>query len=321
MKILMTGATGFIGKHLAARLARDGYSLVALVRDRTNAREILPSGCELFEWDAARAVPPDALEGVNGVIHLAGYPVSERRWSAEVKTLIHDTRVLGSRALVSAIMDRALEGKSLPSVMVSASAIGFYGDRGEVWLRDGDAPGQGFLSEVCLGWEGETLNLKLEEWGVRAVALRTGLVLGADGGLLAKMIPVFRAGLGGKLGSGDQWMSWIHVEDLVSVYVEALENPRYLGAINAVSPEPVRNEEFSDTLADVLHRPSWLGLPGWGLRLALGEMGSVIPASQRVTAEKLQGLGFRFDYRELRDALARICQRPEPREEDRADAA
>ena len=317
----MTGATGFIGKHLAARLAREGHCLVALVKDRTNAREILPSGCELFEWDAARAVPSAAFDGVDGVIHLAGYPVSDRRWSAEVKTLIHDTRVLGSRALVSAILDRALEGKKIPSVMVSASAIGFYGDRGEVWLREGDAPGHGFLSEVCLDWERETLNLKLDERGVRAVALRTGLVLGADGGLLAKMIPVFRAGLGGKLGSGDQWMSWIHVEDLVSVYVEALENPRYLGTINAVSPEPVRNKKFSDTLADVLHRPSWLGLPGWGLRLALGEMGSVIPASQRVSAEKLQGLGFRFEYRELRDALARICQRPEPREEDRADAA
>ncbi len=300
MKLLITGGTGFIGRHLVPRLVEGGHELVVLTRDPSQAQRGLPYPIAFFPWRGLAAEPPgEALGGIDGVIHLAGEPLAASRWNASAKQRILDSRVLGTRSLMRALKAQA---QSSPQCVISASAVGYYGSRGETVLTEESSPGTDFLANVCRQWEGAVIG-NLPE-GCRPVLLRAGMVLGKGGGALARLRPIYRAGLGGALGNGRQWMGWIHVSDLVSLILHALETPSLHGAVNAVAPHPVRNREFNRALARVLHRPAWLPVPAPVLRLALGEMASVLLASQRVDPKKAVESGFHFRYPELGAALA-----------------
>jgi uncharacterized protein (TIGR01777 family) len=301
VKILLTGGTGFIGARLARRLADEGHSLVFLVRDPERARLPIP-GAARHPWDGLKEGPPARVfEGVDAIVHLAGEPIAAGRWNPERKLRIRESRRLGTARLLGAIP----AGSSVRAV-VSASAIGYYGDRGDKILDEQSPPGRGFLAEVVRDWEGAVTRTGPPE--LRRVMLRTGIVLGPGGGALARMLPVFRAGLGGTLGDGAQWMSWIHLDDLVSLYVAALTETAYAGPINAVAPEPVTNSEFTRALGRVLRRPALIRAPAFALKLALGELASVLLEGQRVLPVQAKVRGFRFRFSALEPALRDILR-------------
>ena len=295
MKALVTGATGFIGRRLLPRLKWPA----ALTRDPERAGTAL-ANVEIHRWEPEAGPPPtDAFRGVDTVFHLAGESVAAGRWSAARKQRIRDSRVLGTRHLVAALA--AL--KERPAVLVSASAIGYYGDRGDEALDEDALPGNDFLAGVCKDWEAEAN--RAAELGIRVVTPRIGIVLGKGGGALEKMLTPFRLGLGGRLGSGRQWMSWIHIDDLIALLLYA--GPRHIsGPMNAVAPNPVTNREFTRELAGALHRPAIFPVPEFALKLAFGEMAGVLLASQRVVPAVAQRTGYRFQYPELADALREI---------------
>ncbi|MGC4050471.1 MAG: TIGR01777 family oxidoreductase [Paludibaculum sp.] len=291
MKITLTGATGFLGGALAAALRAEGHELRFLSR-KTGGR------AGYFEWDPMAGQPPEAsLAGADAVIHLAGEPVAQR-WSPAVKEAIRRSRVEGTRHLVEALTTLSPR----PQVLVCASATGYYGDRGAEVLTEQSKAGQGFLPDVCKEWE-STADLA-RALGVRVVKLRTGVVLGRGGGALAKMLPPFRAGVGGPLAGGRQWMSWIHLQDMVRLVSWAVANPQVLGALNCVAPNPVTNKDFTRILARVLHRPAFFPVPEFALKLLYGEMASVLVESQRVIPQAALDLGFQFQRPELGEALA-----------------
>lgn len=295
MKIALTGATGFIGTRLVNRLLADHHQLTILTRHPRDGRQP-----RYVAWNAGRnEAPAAALEGADAVIHLAGEPVAQR-WTREAKARIRSSRIDGTRHLVSAMAKLPVK----PAVLVSASAIGIYGSRGDEMLTEESAPGAGFLENVTVEWEREAR--RAEEFGVRVVPVRIGIVLGRDGGALKKMLPPFRAGVGGRIGSGGQWMSWIHVDDLVEMVVFALTHDALRGPINGTGPEPVTNAAFTYELAQRLRRPAFLPVPGFALRLLFGEMASVVLASQRVMPDAARAAGFPFRYPTLHAALAKI---------------
>jgi uncharacterized protein len=273
MKSIVSGGTGFIGRRIVERLRRDGHEVAVWSRRGSNA----------------------SLDGMDAVIHLAGEPVAQR-WNAAVKQRILDSRVLGTRRLVEAI-GRAAAG---PKVLVSASAIGYYGERGDEILTENAGPGEGFLADVCRRWEAEAD--RAAQFGVRVMRLRIGFVLGKNGGALGKMIPAFKAGVGGKLGSGKQWMPWVHIDDVVEMFARAVESDMS-GVWNATAPNPVRNEEFTKELGRVLHRPAFFPVPGLALKIAFGEMGEHMLDSARVVPEAALTAGYRFRFSELGAAL------------------
>jgi uncharacterized protein (TIGR01777 family) len=307
MKVLLTGATGFLGHAIARNLALRGHDLVILSRDDQRAKKHFPYPADFFQWDAERAAPPqEAFAGVEGVIHLAGEPVAAKRWTSAQRKRILDSRVLGTRQLWQGIAKaRESSGASLLQSFVSASAIGYYGDRGDEALTESAAAGKGFLAQVCTEWEREIFQLGFDE--VRKVAIRIGIVLGREGGALEKLLPIFRSGLGGPVGRGTQWMSWIHLDDLAWAFVEALEQDSYRGPVNAVAPHPVTQAEFARSLGEVLRRPAILPVPSFALQAGMGAMASVVLEGQRVKPEKLLKNGFVFKFRELPGALADLC--------------
>lgn len=295
-KPLITGATGFIGSHLC-RLVQP-YNV--LTRRPENAPpELAQAAC--FRW-APEAGPPaaEAFAGCNAVFHLAGEPVAEGRWTREKKARIRDSRTLGTRHLVAAL--KALE--SPPTVLVSASAVGYYGTRGDEVLGEHSSPGTGFLADVCREWEAAAR--RAEKFGVRVVTIRIGLVLGKQGGALATMLPLFKLGAGGPLGNGQQWMPWIEVEDLVRLFVFAAENEFIRGPVNGTAPNPVRNLDFTRKLGRAVKRPAILPAPAFGLRFALGEFADVLLASQRAVPQAAEDAGFEFRHKTLDAALAHI---------------
>ena len=298
MNITITGATGFLGRPLVARLAAAGHQLHVLGRRRS---ESLPLSAQFSAWDATNEPPHASLESAEAIIHLAGEPVAQR-WTADVKQRIYDSRVKGTANLVAAIAGLSRR----PRVLISGSAIGIYGSRGDEPLVESSAPGTDFLARLGLAWEAEAV--RAETLGLRVVTLRTGLVLGR-GGALAKMLPPFRLGVGGKIGSGHQWMSWIHIRDWANLVSFALENPGLRGPVNATAPGPVTNEAFTRALAAVLHRPAILPVPEFALKLMFGEMGDVILASQRVLPKAARAAGFQFEFPELQPALLEILHR------------
>jgi uncharacterized protein (TIGR01777 family) len=313
MKIAITGATGFIGRALCLALVRDGHSVVAMTRDPERARERLSqahaapnaesyvlqiffgSQVQVVDWRNESAAMPE----VDGVIHLAGESVAGR-WSEEKKRRIRESRVEGTRRLVEAIR----RADPRPRVLVSTSAVGYYGDRGEEELTEASAPGDDFLAGVCREWEEEAQ--RAEALGVRVARLRLGVVLARDGGALGAMLPAFRLGLGGPLGDGRQWFPWIHRADVVGLYRLALENEAASGPILAVAPETVRQAEFARSLAVVLRRPAVLPAPAFALRLLLGEFAGRLLDSQRVVPARAQTLGYSFRYPRLVPALRAI---------------
>ncbi|HYM11550.1 MAG TPA: TIGR01777 family oxidoreductase [Bryobacterales bacterium] len=294
MRALVTGATGFIGRRLFSELDRP----VALSRHPARARASLGSSAEIFGWDPEAAPPPkESLHNIDVVFHLAGESVGEGRWTPARKQLLRQSRVLSTRHLVDALA--SLDTR--PQVFVCASAVGYYGDRGDEIVEETAPPGHDFLAELCQAWEAEAARAR--SFGVRVVSIRTGLVLGPSGGALARMLPPFHLGLGGRLGSGRQWMPWIHLDDLAGLYLHAAEKPGIDGPMNGVAPAPVTNAEFTKTLAAVLHRPAIFPVPAFALRLALGEFAGVLLASQRVAPRVAESTGYRFRYTALADAL------------------
>jgi hypothetical protein len=281
VKVTITGASGFLGKRLTQRLLETKHTVRAISRKSMEAGQ--------FDDDLASA---------DAVVHLAGEPVSQR-WTGAVKKRIHDSRVEGTRNLVHALSKQSQR----PRVLVCASGVGYYGSRGDQILTEASTPGTDFLARVVVDWE-EAAQLA-EPLGLRVVRLRFGVVLG-HGGALAKMLPPFRFGVGGKLGSGHQWMAWIHIDDAVHLILFALDYAAVRGAVNATAPHPVTNEEFTGRLANELHRPAVFPIPVFALKLLLGEMSEVVLASQRVLPTVAKSAGFRFQYPELQAALANV---------------
>ncbi len=300
MRALVTGATGFVGRALLARL--DGRPVV-LTRDPARARAVLGEGPELHAWDGAAPPPADAFRDVDVVFHLAGEGVASGRWTEERKALIRDSRVSGTRRLVQAMAELA-PSTSRPKVLVSASAVGVYGDRGEEVLTESSSIGTDFLAGVCRAWEAEAM--KAHPFGIRVILARLGVVLGSGGGALSRMLPPFRMGLGGRLGSGTQWMSWIHRDDLVGLLLHAAASGSPSGPMNAVSPEPVRNTDFTKALGRALGRPAMLPVPAFALRMALGEMAGFLLASQRVVPKAAEAASFPFRFPALDGALKEV---------------
>ena len=298
VNIAITGASGLIGRRLLKTLAAEGHALHALSR---RAGTNLPPGVRISVWDPLEGEPPaEALREADAVIHLAGENVAQR-WTAEAKRRIRDSRVAGTRNLVHALAK--LERK--PGVLACASAVGYYGSRGDEMLTEASAPGAGFLPDVCVAWEREAQ--AAEALGIRVVRVRTGVALDARGGAMKKLLPAFRMGAGGRLGNGRQWMPWIHLDDLAALFAFVLENP-IAGPVNAVAPQPVTNAEFTRELARTLHRPALFPVPGLALRLLLGEMSEVLLASQRVAPQAAQAAGFRFKFPELGGALGDLLK-------------
>jgi uncharacterized protein (TIGR01777 family) len=250
----------------------------------------------------SEAPPAAGWEGVEAVIHLAGEPVAAARWTEEQKRRIRDSRVKSSQNLVAGM--RATPRP--PKVLVSASATGFYGDRGDEILNESSDPGSGFLSEVCLDWEAEAARSR--ELGVRVVFVRTGVALSPSGGALKKMLPPFKLGLGGRLGAGRQWFPWIHIEDIVGIFLHALMSPAVDGPINGVAPGIVTNGEFTRELAAVLNRPAFFPVPDFAVRVLLGEMAEIVTASQRVVPQVALDTGYWFKHPNLRSALESLLK-------------
>jgi len=301
MKFAVTGATGFIGQRLVRELLDSRHQVLALTRDPERAKAKLPVRCEAAAWNpTSGSLDPEVLAGCDAVVHLAGEGVADKPWTAARKQQILDSRVLSTRMLVQALS--GLPAPRRPRTLVAASAIGFYGERGDDILSESAPAGSGFLAEVCQAWERESG--AAQELGVRTAIVRIGVVLGRDGGALAKMLPPFQLGVGGRLGAGTHWMSWIHADDLVQLLIEAATNDSYVGVINGVAPDPVTNAEFTAALGRALHRPTLFPVPRLALNLMLGEMASILFASQRVVAEAAQRLGFRFQYGSIDNALA-----------------
>jgi uncharacterized protein len=293
-RYLVSGTSGPIGKALLPILQKRGRT-TRLVRGAV-------TGDDQIRWDPARPLTAEQLEGFSAVIHLAGETIAGR-WNPAKKARIRDSRLQGTRNLAEALAKTS----SPPGVFVCASAIGYYGNRGDEILREESAPGYDFLAEVCREWEAATQ--PAAQVGIRTVNTRFGVILSRDGGALPKMLPPFRMGVGGRIGDGRQWMSWVHISDVVGVIEHVLDKAGVSGPVNVVAPSPTTNAEFTRTLAAVLHRPAIFPLPAFAVRLAFGEMGeALLLGSQRVEPGKLRANGYEFQFSQLAPALASILQ-------------
>jgi hypothetical protein len=304
MHISITGGTGFVGRRLVASLLQQQHTVLVLTRNLERARSILgsPQGLELVEYDPLQPQSwASRLEGSQGIVNLAGEPLAGSRWTPAKKAEIRRSRIEGTQALVQAI--QRLEQK--PSVMVSGSAVGFYGPHeDDQSLTEASEAGSDFLAQVCVDWEAAAQ--PVQDLGVRLVILRTGIVLGEGGGALDQMVGPFQIFVGGPIGSGQQWLSWIHVEDLVKLIEFALTHASVEGVINGTAPQPLQMEKFCQTLGQVLGRPSWLPVPSLALELLLGEAAQVVLTGQRVIPAQAEAAGFSFAYPELKPALQDI---------------
>lgn len=301
MRVAIVGATGFVGRHLVSHLARAGGYHITVV-SRHAAHAACPDAQEFVQWDpqSARLVP---FLSQDAIINLAGEPVAPKRWTTRRKHAILDSRIRTTQRLVAAMQT----AHARPSVLINASAVGYYGARETVAVEETPG-GDDFLAQVCHQWEQAALLAQGCE--VRTVVTRFGLILGPDGGPLAQMLPTFRRGLGGKLGSGRQWMSWIHITDVVRALAHCLRTPSLHGPVNIVAPNPVRNEDFVQTLGNAVTRPACLPAPAFALRLLLGEMADMLLTGQQVAPEQLRQSGFAFQFPDLKPALQSILQPP-----------
>jgi uncharacterized protein (TIGR01777 family) len=289
MRVTMSGGGGLIGSRVVAALRERGDEVTILSRSGSGAT---------VSWDPLSGPPPaSALEGRDAVVHLAGEPIAQR-WSPAVREAIRASRTQGTANLVAGIA--ALENR--PGILVSAGAVGYYGNRGDELLTESSTPGTGYLADVCIDWEDAALVAR--ELAVRVCVLRTGVVLDRHGGALAKMLPPFRAGVGGPVAGGRQYISWIALADLAALYLAALDDPRYDGAFNATAPTPVTNADFSRALGAALHRPALLPVPGAALKLLYGEMAEIVTNSQNAVPARALELGHRFAHADLAGALA-----------------
>jgi len=304
MKVAITGATGFVGSRLVERLQAQGHESLVLSRDAAKGRRVFPESAfprvQVLAYDPLQSGTwQDAIAGCDGVVNLAGAPISER-WTPEHKQAILDSRQIGTQKVVEAIAN----AEPKPNVLVNASAIGYYGNSETARFEETSAPvDDDFLSQVCQAWEAEAQNVTAA--GVRLVILRFGIVLGM-GGAIARMVPPFRLFAGGPIGSGRQWFSWIHRDDLVNLILKALSDPAMAGTYNATAPNPVRMAELSHTLGDVLNRPSWLPVPEFVLEALLGDGAKVVLEGQQVLPKRTEASGFEFQYPQVKAALQEI---------------
>jgi uncharacterized protein (TIGR01777 family) len=306
MKVAITGATGFVGSRLVERLNEEGHQVLVLTRSADRARRVFPNSAfpsveiiaysplESGEWQKQ-------IAGCDGVVNLAGAPIAESRWTPERKKEILDSRTIGTQKIVEAIA----QAEPKPSVLVNSSAIGYYGTSETATFDETNSPGSDFLAQVCQAWEAEAT--KVKDVGTRLVILRTGIVLGM-GGALAKMLPPFRFFAGGPIGSGQQWFSWIHREDVVNLIIRALTHPEMEGVFNATAPQPVRMKELCNTIGEVMHRPSWLPVPDLALEMLLGDAAQVVLKGQQVLPKRTQSAGFEYQYPAVRQAVEEILR-------------
>lgn len=301
LKVLISGSTGLVGAALSRGLKSAGHTVCRLIRAETSRAALSAEEGFDVRWDPATGELGGAAVGADAVVNLAGASIADGRWTPARKAVLRTSRVDTTQALVAAIAKMAAR----PRVLVSASAIGYYGDRGDEVLTEESAAGTDFLGTLGKDWEAEAL--KAEALGIRVVRARFGVILSREGGALPRMLLPFRLGLGGRLGSGQQWMSWIHLEDVVGCLLQLLENGSHRGAVNVVSPQPVRNSEFTREVASALHRPAVFPTPAFALRLALGEMAdALLLSSQRVQPAALQKITFPFRFGDLDRALAAL---------------
>jgi len=297
-KIIITGATGLIGRRLCTTLSNRGDKLTIFTSDINKAGRIIKGAHEFIKWDYNKPFEwEECIEGKYAVIHLAGSSIAGRRWDDEYKNSIFNSRKISTQSLVDAIG----KVKNKPSVFISASASGIYGNRGDEILTEISSSGNDFLSSVCRAWEEEAA--KVEPLNVRRISIRTGVALSKDGGALKQMLLPFKLFIGGPLGNGKQWFPWIHIDDLINIYLFALDNPEINGAINAVSPIQITMNEFAKTLGNILHRPSIFKVPLFALRIAIGEASEAVIASQRVIPQRLLNFKYKFKYENVEKAL------------------
>ncbi len=297
-KIVITGATGLIGQSLCRALINRGDELTVFTRDRESSKKIIPGAIEHVAWDyRVTGEWTKHIEGKDAVIHLAGANVFGRRWNEEYKKEILKSRELGTHNLVSAIASAG----SKPSTFISSSAVGYYGDRGNEILEDASSSGEVLIAHVCISWEKEAE--AVEQAGIRRVSVRTGLVLSKEGGFLQRLLLPFKMFVGGPIGNGAQWLPWLHIEDMVRIYLFALDNTAVSGPVNAASPNPVTMKEFARLLGKTMHRPSLFPVPKAALRIVLGEAAQVAASSQRAIPQKLQRTGYKFKFEQAEDAL------------------
>jgi uncharacterized protein (TIGR01777 family) len=299
MKILIGGSHGLVGTALIKSLETDGHEIFRLVRHA-------PTSKTEVEWSPDRySIALARIEGFDAVVNLAGESIAEGRWTDDKKRRIRESRVKGTKLLGDALANLAVP----PKTLVCASAIGYYGNRGDELLTETSAPGEGFLAKVCTEWEDATALAR--EKGIRVVNARFGVILDTNGGALKKMLPPFRMGVGGKIGSGKQWMSWIALYDVIGALNFALTNDSLRGPVNFVAPVPVTNADFTKTLGKVLSRPTVLPIPAFAIKLLFGEMGeALLLGGQRVAPERLVTEGYEFSYPQLEQALAHILEKP-----------
>ena len=298
MKCIISGGTGFIGRRVVDRLLKDSHYVAVWSRKPGLDRR---TAVATHSWDPLAGDPPlESLNGMDCVIHLAGENVAQR-WTPEVKRRIHDSRVAGTQRIVDSIE----KVRHKPKILICASAVGIYGNRGDEILTEASVSGSGFLADTCRAWEAEADRAR--RFGMRVVKIRIGFVLGKDGGALQKMVPAFKAFAGGKLGSGKQWMPWVHVDDVAEIFAYAVEN-EISGVWNATSPNPVRNSEFTKELAGALGRPALFPVPVPALKLAFGEFAQHMVDSARVIPENLSKAGFEFRHPELGEALRDVLK-------------
>jgi uncharacterized protein (TIGR01777 family) len=297
MKILITGSHGLVGKALISELVKDGHEIVSLVRHKSE-------GASEIEWHPnQRSIDSERVSGFDVVVHLAGESIASGRWTDEKKRKIRESRVDGTTLLSRALA----QSSKAPAAFISASAIGYYGNRADELLNEKSAPGNDFLAEVCVAWERATG--EAEARGVRTVHARFGIILDQEGGALAKMLTPFRMGVGGRIGDGKQWMSWIALVDVLKGLKFVIENESIAGPVNFVAPNPVTNGEFTKTLGDALSRPTLFPMPSFAVRLAFGEMAdALLLSSAKVEPKRLEESGYRFEFENLQPALAAILK-------------
>ena len=304
MKIAITGATGFVGSRLVERLSASGHQILVLTRNLAAAQKVFPKSAfpnlEIVAYTpTASGAWQEAIALCDGVVNLAGEPIAEKRWTPQQKQEILNSRKLGTQKIVEAI---ALANPK-PKVLVNASAIGYYGTSETATFDETSPPGKDFLAQVCQAWEAEAQ--KVTQAGVRLVILRLGIVLG-QGGAIAKMIAPFKVFAGGPLGTGRQWFSWIYLDDLVNLIIQALTKPEIEGVFNATAPNPVRMSELAQTMGEIMQRPSWLPVPSFALETLLGEGAMVVLEGQQVLPQRTQASGFNYQYSTVKQALKEI---------------
>lgn len=298
MKIIITGATGLIGRKLSDELYKSGYEIIVFSRDSGRAKEILKKDYAYVDWNYRNPEKwNNKIADADAIIHLAGINLFAKRWNNEFKNEIITSR----RETTKSLSDAIKNSSNKPKVFISASGVGYYGDGGNEILTENSPAGNDFLAEVCKVWESEAA--EVESVGVRRVSIRTGIVLSTEDGALKRMLVPFKLFVGGPLGNGKQWFPWIHIDDIVGIYKYAVENENLSGAVNAASPNICTMKEFAKTLGKVLNRPSFFSVPKFALKLAIGEAGNVVLMGQRVSVEKLLSSEYKFKFENLEEAL------------------